>query len=440
MGGAAVTRRPAPSSMLALLLACTPAGVATEDEATVAAASMTGTTGTPGATGDVPDPARQAVDDAREQFPTYLDLHTQVITRTCTPNMGVCHNSKEYPDLHTPQTMLGVIDQPCNFAESVPLNIYDGCERVGDRIELLGASNPGFVSEVGHITSERDDAMVETGLVVHIRDPIPAAMLDPSAPEGIRLSRASKQGTIVVGELLGRVVYEPGSMALRIVDVATLTLEERALIEDELQPGDPNENGVFGGTADPYRLIVPGDPTRSYLLQRLQGNVPGSPMPLANEPLSSAEIIALACWIEGVTDPDRVAVEAAIDYDDCATAAQFGGANPNSGHTLSKNVQPIFNRFCAVPGCHADDHPAAGLVLTPGRSRASLLEASTQVPGTHRVEPGNPTNSYLIAKLTGAGALIGRTMPITPDGESGALDDWRIEIVRAWIVAGAPED
>jgi hypothetical protein len=222
--------------------------------------------------------------------------------------------------------------------------------------------------------------------------------------------------------------------------VATLSPDERSLIVEQLQPGDPNANGVYGGTADPYRLIVPGDPTRSYLLQRLQGNVPGSPMPLANEPLSSAEIIALACWIEGVTDPDRIAVDAAIDYDDCATAAQFGGANPNSGHALGKNVQPIFNQFCAIPGCHGDNEPAAGLALTPGRSRASLLEASTQVPDIRRVEPGNPTHSYLIAKLTGAGTLVGRTMPITPDGKSGTLDDWQIDVVRAWIVAGAPED
>jgi len=443
-------RRPLPSPKLApilsLFLACTPAG-AGEDDAGDAAASTTVTTGAAAATTDASgtggaglDPARQAVEEARERFPTYLALHTGVITRTCTPNMGVCHNTKEYPDLRTPQTMLGILDQPCNLAESVALNIYDGCERVGDAIELLGASNPGFVSEVGHVTSERDDAMTETALVVHIRDAIPAAMLDPGALEGIRLSRATRQGTIVVGELLGRVAYEPGSTALRIVEATTLTPAERALLETDLQPGDPNQNGVFGGTADPFKLIVPGDPTRSYLLQRLQGSVPGSPMPLANAPLSAAEIVALACWIEGVADPDRVAVGAAIDYEHCATAASFGGANPHSGHALSANVQPIFNQFCALSGCHTAADAAADLVLTPGHARASLLAASTQVPITRRVEPGNPTNSYLITKLTGAGPLVGPTMPITPDGDPGTLDDWRIEVIRAWIVAGAPED
>jgi hypothetical protein len=430
-----VIRRTSPT--LALLLACTPAG----DLADTDGSTGIGSTGPAGSTGGPAiDPAQEAVDEARERFPTYLDLHTEVIARTCTPNMGVCHNIKEYPDLRTPQTMLGIVDQPCNLAEAVPLNVYDGCERVGDSLELLGASNPGFVSEVGFVTHEVDAAMVETAILVHLRDPIPAAMLDPSALESIRLARATLQGTIEVGQLAGRVSYIQGERVLRIAAPATLTPDERALLETELQPGDPNQNGTFGGSADPFRLIVPGDPARSYLLQRLQGNVPGSPMPLANAPLSSAEIIALACWIEGLTDPARVAVDAPIDYDDCATAKSFGGANPDSGHSLSIDVQPILNQFCAVPGCHTDDYPAAGLVLTPGHSRASLLAESTQVPGTRRVEPGNPTNSYLISKLTGLGTFLGRTMPIGPDGEPVPLDDWRIEIIRAWIVAGAPED
>lgn len=437
-----MTRRPPILAPAAFILACTTlacsqsAGDASGGDESSGGPATASTSGA-----DVPDPAREAADEAQERFPTYLDLHTEVIARTCTPNMGVCHNIKEYPDLHTPQTMLGIIDQPCNLAESVPLNVYNGCERKGDGIELLGPSNPGFVSEVAYVTDELDAMTLEkSALVVHLRDPIPAAMLDPAALEGIRLSRATKQGTITVGELVGRVAYEQGASALRIVDYPTLTPDEKALVEEELQLGDPNQDGVFGGSEAPFRLIVPGDPARSYLLQRLQGNVPGSPMPLANEPLSSAEILALACWIEGITDPELIAVEAAIDYEHCRTAAEFGGGDPDSGHSLSNNVQPIFNQFCAVSGCHTDEAAAAGLVLTPGRSRASLLEASTQVPGTRRVEPGNPTNSYLIAKLTGIGQILGLVMPITPEGEPGMLEDWQLEIIRAWIVAGAPED
>src|SRR5688500_8366701 len=57
-----------------------------------------GTAGTGDETGTPEDPGN-AVDDARKDLPTYLDLHQQVFYRTCTPNEGVCHNDKEYPDL-----------------------------------------------------------------------------------------------------------------------------------------------------------------------------------------------------------------------------------------------------------------------------------------------------------------------------------------------------
>ena len=54
--------------------------------------------------------------------------------------------------------------------------------------------------------------------------------------------------------------------------------------------------------------------------------VPGFRMPLANQPLSFDEYIALACWIQGLPPEagpaaaDR-AGDAPIDYDACAFAA-----------------------------------------------------------------------------------------------------------------------
>ena len=51
------------------------------------------------------------------------------------------------------------------------------------------------------------------------------------------------------------------------------------------------------------RLLTPGDPWKSYLLQRLQGNVPGSPMPLANivqVATEAAGAVALSYVVDGV--------------------------------------------------------------------------------------------------------------------------------------------
>jgi hypothetical protein len=87
-------------------------------------------------------------------------------------------------------------------------------------------------------------------------------------------------------------------------------------------PGDPNQNGIFGADAagsddgNSALVIAPGSLVRSYLWGRITGTVPGSRMPLANQPLSDPEYVALACFIE---HPGATA-DAAIDYDHCEFA------------------------------------------------------------------------------------------------------------------------
>lgn len=98
-------------------------------------------------------PVDEYIEEARTNFPTYLDLHEKVITRTCSPNGGVCHNEKEYPDLHTPDTMLSQLDVPCNLAETDPLNLFNGCEPGGDRLRFTTGNNTTFSSTVA--TSSR---------------------------------------------------------------------------------------------------------------------------------------------------------------------------------------------------------------------------------------------------------------------------------------------
>src|SRR5436305_661422 len=71
--------------------------------------------------------------------------------------------------------------------------------------------------------------------------------------------------------------------------------------------GNPNKNGVWGAD-DPNAvkgaLVTPKDLGSSYLWGRITGSVPGTRMPLANQPLSNAEYTAIACWIEGL-DPAK---------------------------------------------------------------------------------------------------------------------------------------
>lgn len=445
-----------------------PSSTALEEETGSETGSNMGSEETGETTGeDAPAPDDEsdlhaAVAEAMDLFPDYPTLHKDVITRTCTPDQGVCHNQKEYPDLHTPASMLASVGKPCNLNEDDPLQMFNGCESIGDRAILdltpqvvppvpEDPMNPApepeplapvlFEVEVAWVEfivpeepQEQDEPTpLEVGARVHLRQAIPAGMPSPE-PQAVSFVRTTKSGPIAVG-LLGQASWVAGSATLELGDLSTLNGAELTLLETGLILGDPNRDGVFGAD-EPYLMLDPGAPNSSYLLQRLQGTVPGSPMPLANQPLSSAEIVALACWIETLAAPGAANDPwLEINYDACGFARDFGGGTSSGGHSLSEEIQPILDHSCAYGGCHGGSVPAAGLDLSAGVARENLLQASLQNPAQQLVEPGNPTNSYLMTKLLGNG-VSGEQMP--KGGQ--ALDDTSIGMIRQWIAEGAAND
>jgi hypothetical protein len=425
-------------------LACTvgtPEGAGFGDDVAHGEESGSGGTdtegGTAGETGTepAPDDGKEFVEDAKKNFPTYLDLHEKVITRTCTPFQNVCHNNKEYPDLRTPQAMLGMLGSPCNLDVEDPLHTYNGCEPEADVLRFTSGGNVDWQTRVAYVTLTPNAMGVVSSAVIQLADPIPSAMLDPMLPESVEFLRVTDTGMLTVGQVTDAVTYAAGVNALQVTGYDLLDGSVHTLIEDDVRGGDPNQDGVLGSGEDSLHELTPGDPWGSYLLQRLQGNVPGSPMPLANQPLSASEVVAIACWIEGADGPDGDSPYASIDYDGCQYAAEFGEPDPDSGATFSGHVQPILDARCAVAGCHGAMAPQAGLDLTKDVARDNLFGMSTQNPDLPLVTPGNPTNSYLMTKLTGDG-FMGQQMPLG----AGPLSQEEQDIVRLWISYGAPDD
>ena len=80
---------------------------------------------------------------------------------------------------------------------------------------------------------------------------------------------------------------------------------------------------------------------------------------------------------------------------------------------------------------------AAGLSLVAGRSFDNLVSVdSSQAPGTLRVAPFMPDASLLIDKLANDPPAVGDRMPL---GQS-PLTTEQIDLFRAWIDRGAPDD
>ena len=108
--------------------------------------------------------------------------------------------------------------------------------------------------------------------------------------------------------------------------------------------------------------------------------------------------------------------------------------------SFSMDIQPIFNRSCALVSCHTGAVPAQGQDLTAGVACSQLVNVpSTEQPKLKRVKPGVPMDSYLVRKIQGGPNISGVLMPngcpgvpaagaqcLTPD-ESAAIVQWITE-------------
>ena len=100
--------------------------------------------------------------------------------------------------------------------------------------------------------------------------------------------------------------------------------------------------------------------------------------------------------------------------------------------TLSSIQREVFNPVCVVH--HGPSVAEAGLDISEGRSFESLVNVMSVQVGLDLVEPNDAENSYLIHKLDGRAGIVGARMPM---GSGGFLSDDAIDVIKAWINAGA---
>lgn len=114
-----------------------------------------------------------------------------------------------------------------------------------------------------------------------------------------------------------------------------------------------------------------------------------------------------------------------------------GGGEPiDPTATFTRVQNEIFTPTCAVVACHHPIGQQSQLILTASQAYANTVNvASVEMPSLRRVQPGDPTNSYLYRKITGSG-ITGDRMPQSLPALSAA----QIALVRDWIRRGAPND
>lgn len=401
--------------------------------------------------------SNEIVLEAAELHPTVVAFQQNVVARTCGPTNGVCHNQKEYPDLHTPQNFLAAVNSPCNVQPGDWSTVYDGCELPGDRIRLGDEATEieiGFINWIPGENQEYSDdnppGASSPGMHISLAQPVevPNGRTNTYTTAVISHRYVGDEdqtiGALDIANYRGRFWYLDDGRTLFLQVANWQVNAAQALIDAQVEQGDMNRNGVFGARqGEPLSLLSPGNPEGSYLIGRLRGEledtlIPGTRMPLANQPLGLADMLALYCLVEGLPSEgtDDYDPRSPINYEDCSYSANPEGLNLlGQGVTWLGRVKPLLQATCG--GCHGGPSPQAGFDLVSEGSYERLLLASGEMPDMPLVTPEQPENSYLWLKLTGAESIVGSTMPLDSQGQSRPLAGGVLADIETWIVNGA---
>jgi len=104
--------------------------------------------------------------------------------------------------------------------------------------------------------------------------------------------------------------------------------------------------------------------------------------------------------------------------------------------TFTRVQNEVFLQTCATAECHDTITRQSALDLSVGQAHVQIVNIpSVQIQSLMRIAPNNPDNSYLFQKISTSSPASGLRMP-----PGAILADSRINLVRRWILRGAPND
>ena len=136
--------------------------------------------------------------------------------------------------------------------------------------------------------------------------------------------------------------------------------------------------------------------------------------------------------------PDGRPVAANGDTDGDANGNENGDENGDGDGetpkvTLAQLSMEIFTPSCTFSGCHGGSFVSANMSLEADRIAGEIIGVASSGSDLNRIEPGDPEASFLLKRVRGD-SDVSSQMPLnrTP------LTAEQIEMIRAWIAAGAP--
>jgi hypothetical protein len=236
--------------------------------------------------------------------------------------------------------------------------------------------------------------------------------------------------------------------------VASCTLDgvESVRVDHALDNGDPKfdpefqalqskiDNGIQPPTTDADSCTTP---TKFHVA--IKGPLGNNGNTKCGHNKKKLKIVTVSKVIAGrvYTDTDKMTLT-------CEPAADIaGGCDPQTlfASTFDRIQTQIFNRSCAVSGCHDSQTKQNNLLLETGASITNLINVDPHNPsalgaGWKRVNQLSPTagdssTSYLYHKVTGdlPDISYGVRMPFKRPKLNSSL----VDVIQLWIDAGAPQ-
>jgi len=184
-------------------------------------------------------------------------------------------------------------------------------------------------------------------------------------------------------------------------------------------------------------LENPDDPDRCTTPTNIRVPITG-PTSSGSCKLGKKQVKITTLFIQGpkpVKDTDKLLL-ICDPPDPCDPGVLFTG-------TFDRIQRQIFNRSCALSGCHDSQTQAGGMLLESGGAYSNIVDVVPDTPpaaalGWLRIDAANadPETSFMYHKLTGdlPDPELGERMPFGRP----KLESYLIDILRLWIEAGAP--
>jgi len=129
--------------------------------------------------------------------------------------------------------------------------------------------------------------------------------------------------------------------------------------------------------------------------------------------------------------PDASIADASEDVPVFASCDPLGACDASIGMRVSLVFGGTCQGLSGEQSCHAQGQAHLHLILGDGGDVVDV--PSSERPDLLRVQPFEPTMSYLYLKLVGDGGIEGGRMPLDE-----AYDPRYQALIGAWIEAGAP--